>query len=146
MAALAVQPNVEVLQRYLDAFNRADWEAYKATLTRDSVHFEPGGMEFHGPDASADGVKVFKVAFPDLTGEVIRLLTGATDAAAEIVWRGTHTGPLATPTGTIPATGKPIIVHATKVFAFDGDLIKYSRHYWDMTELLGAIGAMPGAR
>jgi hypothetical protein len=25
------------------------------------------------------------------------------------------------------------------VFAFEGDLIKYSRHYWDMTELLGAI-------
>jgi phage terminase large subunit-like protein len=48
-------------------------------------------------------------------------------------------------TGTIPPTGKPITVHATKAFAFEGELIKYSRHYWDMTELLGAIGAMPGA-
>lgn len=144
MAAIAVTPMVEVLQRYLDAFNRADWEAYKSTLARDSVHIEPGGMELHGPDASAEGVKVFKVAFPDLKGEVIRLVTGDLEAAAEIVWRGTHTGPLVTPTGTIPPTGKPITVHATKVFAFEGDLIKYSRHYWDMTELLGAIGAMPG--
>jgi steroid delta-isomerase-like uncharacterized protein len=146
MPAIAVTPMVEVLQKYLDAFNRADWAAYKATLTPDSVHIEPGGMELHGPDASAEGVKVFKVAFPDLTGEVIRLMTGDMEAAAEIVWKGTHTGPLVTPTGTIPPTGKPITVHATKVFAFEGDLIKYSRHYWDMTELLGAIGAMPGAR
>lgn len=144
MPAIAVSPMVEVLQKYLDAFNRADWETYKATLTPDTVHFEPGGMECHGPDAAADGVKVFKVAFPDLTGEVVRLVTGDREAAAEIVWKGTHTGPLATPTGTIPPTGKPITVHAMKVFAFEGDLIRYSRHYWDMTELLGAIGAMPG--
>jgi len=145
MAAIAVTPMVEVLQKYLDAFNRADWGAYKSTLTPDSVHIEPGGMELHGPDASAEGVKVFKVAFPDLTGEVIRLIPGDLQAAAEIVWRGTHTGPLVTPTGTIPPTGKPITVHATKVFEFEDDRIKYSRHYWDMTELLGAIGAMPGA-
>ncbi len=144
MISIAATPIVDVLQKYLDAFNRADWDAYKSTLAPDSVHIEPGGMELHGPDASAEGVKVFKVAFPDLKGEVIRLMTGPSEAAAEIVWNGTHTGPLVTPTGTIAPTGKPITVHATKVFAFEGDLIKYSRHYWDMTELLGAIGGMPG--
>jgi steroid delta-isomerase-like uncharacterized protein len=145
MTGVAVTPMVEVLQTYLDAFNRADWETYKSTLTPDSVHVEPGGMELHGPDASAEGVKVFKTAFPDLQGEVVRLVAGETEAAAEIVWRGTHTGPLVGPLGTIPPTGRPIIVHATKVFAMQGGLIAYSRHYWDMTELLGAIGAMPGA-
>ncbi len=145
MAAIEVVPATQVLQRYLDAFNRADWETYKSTLTSDCVHIEPGGMELHGPDASAEGVKLFKVAFPDLTGEVVRLMPGDMDAAVEIVWRGTHTGPLVIPTGTIPATGRPVTVHATKVFAFEGGLIKYSRHYWDWTELLGAIGAMPGA-
>jgi steroid delta-isomerase-like uncharacterized protein len=141
MTALAVSPRVEVLQRYLDAFNRADWETYKTTLTPDCVHIEPG-MELHGPEASAEGVKVFKTAFPDLQGEVVRLMTGEREAAAEIVWQGTHTGPLVTPTGTIPPTGRAITVHATKVFAFEGDLIAYSRHYWDMMELLGAIGAI----
>ena len=143
MTAIAVSPMVVVLQKYLDAFNRADWEAYKSTLAPDSVHIEPGLMEMHGPEASAQGVKVFKVAFPDLHGEVTRLVTGDVEAAAELLWTGTHTGPFVTPSGTIPPTGKPITVHACKVFAFEGDLIKYSRHYWDMTELLGAIGAMP---
>lgn len=141
MAALAISPLVEVVDTYLDAFNRADWATYKQTLTPDSIHIEPGGIEYHGRDASAEGVNVFKVAFPDLHGEVTRLIVGDRDVAAEIVWTGTHTGPLVTPTGTIPPTGRPVTVHATKVFAFDGDLIGYSRHYWDMTELLGAIGA-----
>jgi hypothetical protein len=27
----------------------------------------------------------------------------------------------------------------------EGGLIKYSRHSWDMTELLGQIGALPSA-
>jgi steroid delta-isomerase-like uncharacterized protein len=144
MPLLVSTPIVEVARTYLDAFNRSDWDAYKRTLTPDSVHIEPG-MELHGPDATIEGLGVFKTAFPDLHGEVTRMIGGDGEVAAEIVWRGTHTGPLTTPTGTIPATGKPVTIHATKVFAFDGDLIKYSRHYWDMTELLGAIGAMPAA-
>lgn len=144
--ATAALPKTGLVMRYLDAFNRGDWDTYKTTLTADSVHIEPGGMELHGPDASVEGVKVFRVAFPDLKGDVVRLVTDDQVAAAEIVWKGTHTGPLVTPTGTIEPTGKPVIVHATKFFVFEGDRIKYSRHYWDMMELLGAIGAIPGAR
>jgi hypothetical protein len=55
---------IEVVKRYLGAFNRADWETYRATLTPDSVHIQRGGTELHGPDASDEGVKVFKVARP----------------------------------------------------------------------------------
>lgn len=143
MSLLVTTSPVEVARTYLDAFNRSDWDAYTRTLTPDSVHIEPG-MELHGPGATIEGLGVFKTAFPDLHGEITRMIGGDAEVAAEIVWRGTHTGPLVTPTGTIPATGRPVTIHATKVFAFDGDRIKYSRHYWDMTELLGAIGAMPG--
>jgi steroid delta-isomerase-like uncharacterized protein len=145
METLVAPRTVGVVRTYLDAFNRSDWDAYKRTLTPDSVHIEPGNIELHGPDATVEGLGIFKTAFPDLHGDVIRLVGGDAEVTAEIVWRGTHTGPFATPAGTIPATGKPITVHAAKVFAFEGDLIKYSRHYWDMTELLGAIGALPSA-
>jgi steroid delta-isomerase-like uncharacterized protein len=131
------------MQRYLDAFNRADWDAFRACLTADTIHIEPGGMEAHGPDAAVDTVKVFRTAMPDLTGTVTRIIEGIDATAAEIVWRGTHTGPLATPTGPIAPTGRPVTVHATKVFAFEGDRIAYGRHYWDLLELLGAIGAAP---
>jgi steroid delta-isomerase-like uncharacterized protein len=136
----------DLVTRYLDAFNRADWETYKSTLTPESLHIEPGGMELRGPEATVEGLKVFRTAFPDLKGEVVRIVTADRDACVEILWRGTHTGPLALPTGTIPPTGKPIVLHASKVFAFEGERISYSRHYWDMVELLTPLGAIPGAR
>jgi steroid delta-isomerase-like uncharacterized protein len=144
MAVIApTKPGLEVMQRYLDAFNRADWDTFKACLTPDSVHIEPGSIEAHGPDAVVESVKVFKTAMPDLTGTVVRIIMEPEAATSEIVWSGTHTGPLMTPTGTIAPTGRAVTVHACKVFAFDGELISYSRHYWDLTELLGAIGALP---
>jgi steroid delta-isomerase-like uncharacterized protein len=144
MTAIApTTPGLELVQRYLDAFNRADWDAFKACLAPDSVHIEPGGVEARGPDAIVEAVKVFRTAMPDLTGTVVRHVMGPDAAMSELVWRGTHTGPLPTPTGTIDPTGRDVTVHACKVFAFEGDRITYGRHYWDLTELLGAIGALP---
>lgn len=134
---------LDLVRQYLDAFNRGDWPMYKATLTPDSIHLEPGVPEMRGPDAIIAGVKIFRDAMPDLTGTVTRIVEGKDETAAEIVWRGTHTGPLATPSGPIAPTGRPVTVHACKVFGFEGNLIRYARHYWDMTELLGAIGALP---
>lgn len=137
-------PAVEVMQRYLDAFNRADWDAFRACLAPDTLHVEPGGVEARGPDATVEAVKVFRTAMPDLTGTVTRVIVGPEGAAAcEIVWKGTHTGPLPTKAGPIAPTGRPVTVHATKVFAFEGDRITYGRHYWDLMELLEAIGAAP---
>jgi hypothetical protein len=40
-----VRPKLDVLKRYLDAFNRADWETFRAILTADSIHIEPGVPE-----------------------------------------------------------------------------------------------------
>lgn len=142
--AIAGTTKTDVARRYIDAFNRLDWETYKATLTPDSIHIEPGGMESHGPEATVEGLMIFKTAFPDLEGTILRLVVGEQEVALELVWKGMHTGPLLTPNGPIPATGRPVTVHAMKILAFEGDHIKYSRHYWDMLELLGEIGAVPG--
>jgi len=138
-----MKSRLELIGRYLDAFDRQDWETVKACLASDSVHIEPGGMELHGPEATAEGIKVFKTAMPDLTHTLIRVIEGPDGAVAELVWHGTHTGPLPTPRGTIEASGRAIQLSACKVFAFEGDQIKYGRHYWDQMELLAAIGAVP---
>lgn len=144
MAIIApTTPGLELARRYLEAFNSADWETFKSCLAPESVHIEPGDIEAHGPDATVEAVKVFRTAMPDLNGTIVRVVPGPDTTMAEIVWRGTHTGPLVTPTGTIAPTGRAVTVHACKVFAFEGDRITYGRHYWDLTELLGAIGALP---
>ena len=60
-----------------------------------------------------------------------------------MTWKGTHTGPLATPQGTLPASGKRQKTPAAFFFTFEGDKIKESRHYFDSMTLLKQIGAQP---
>ena len=72
-------------------------------------------------------------------------VAGGDTVALEVTWNGTHTGPLTTAEGTIPASGKRQETPAAFVFVFVfvGDKIKASRHYFDSLTLLKQIGAQP---
>jgi hypothetical protein len=54
-----------------------------------------------------------------------------------------HTGPLATAAGTIPASGKTQETPAVIVYVFEGAKIKAGRHYFDAMTLLKQIGVEP---
>ena len=58
-----------------------------------------------------------------------------------MTWKGTHTGPLVTAEGTIPASGKRQETPGAIFFAFEGGKIKESRQYFDAMTLLKQIGA-----
>ncbi|WP_426533798.1 ester cyclase [Bradyrhizobium sp. McL0615] len=62
-------------------------------------------------------------------------------AVLELLWKGVHTGPLQTPTGTIPASNKPIEMPACQVVRVEGDKVKSASHYFDMLTMLTQIGA-----
>ena len=64
-------------------------------------------------------------------------------AVLEVTWKGTHTGPLVTAAGTIPASGKHQETPAAVFYDFEGGKIKASRHYFDAMTLLKQIGAEP---
>ena len=61
----------------------------------------------------------------------------------ELTWRGTHEGPLQTPKGSIPATGKSIEIRACAVIQVAGEKARSQRHYFDMATLFQQIGAKP---
>jgi len=63
-------------------------------------------------------------------------------AALEVTWTGTHTGPLETAEGTIPASGKRQETPAAIVLTFEGDKIKENKQYFDLMTLLKQIGAL----
>jgi hypothetical protein len=64
-------------------------------------------------------------------------------AVLEVIWTGTHTGPLTTAEGTIPASGKRQETPGAIFYTFEGDKIKESRQYFDSLTLLKQIGAQP---
>ena len=133
---------VELARKQIDAFNTGDWEQLGASFAADSLYNELGTQrKIEGPEKIVELFKAWKTAFPDAVGTVTSAMASGDKAALELTWKGTHTGPLETAEGTIPASGKQQETPAAVFFTFDGDKIKESRHYFDSMTLLKQIGA-----
>jgi hypothetical protein len=71
----------------------------------------------------------------------VREFASGDTAVLELMWKGVHTGPLQTPTGTIPPSNKSIEVPACQVVQVEGGKVKSASHYFDMLTMLTQIGA-----
>lgn len=128
----------------VEAFNRSNWERLRARLSDDIVYEETGtGRRITGADEYVHLCQGWKQAFADVMGTVQRSVAKDNIAALEVVWEGTHTGPLVGPAGTIAPTGRRSPVQATMWFETEGGKVRLVRHHLDMMGLLQAIGAMP---
>jgi steroid delta-isomerase-like uncharacterized protein len=142
--ALTTDEIVQLARKQIDAFNTGDWEQLRATLASDSRYDELGTQRMiEGPEKIVELFKGWKTAFPDAAGKVTSAVASGNKVALEVTWKGTHTGPLGTAEGTIPASGKLQETPAACFFTFEGDKIKESRHYFDSLTLLKQIGAQP---
>ena len=142
--ALTTDEIVKLARKQIDAFNTGDWEQLRAMLASDARYDELGTQrKIEGPEMIVELFKGWKTAFPDAVGTVTSAVASGNKAALEVTWKGTHTGPLETAEGTIPASGKRQETPAACFFTFEGDKIKESRHYFDSLTLLKQIGAQP---
>ena len=142
--ALTAEQMVKIAREQVDAFNSGDWERVQAGLAADAHYDELGTQRtLDGSEKIVELFKGWKVAFPDAAGTVTSAVASDTTAALEVTWKGTHTGPLETASGTIPPSGKRQETPAAIFSTFEGGKIKESRHYFDSMTLLKQIGAQP---
>ena len=135
---------VNIAREQIDAFNSGDWERTRALFASDSRYEEFGtGRKIDGPEKIVEVFKGWKQAFPDAAGTVTSACASGETAVLEVIWKGTHTGPLTTAEGTIPASGKRQETPGAIFYTFEGDKIKESRQYFDSLTLLKQIGAQP---
>jgi steroid delta-isomerase-like uncharacterized protein len=140
--AMTTDEIVKLARKQIDAFNTGDWEQLRAMLASDARYDELGTQrKIDGPDKIVELFRGWKTAFPDAVGTVTSAVASGNKAALELTWKGTHTGPLETAEGTLPASGKRQETPAACFFTFEGDKIKESRHYFDSMTLLKQIGA-----
>jgi len=133
---------VKLARKHVDAFNSGDWQQMQALLAPDSHYHELGTQrQVEGPEKIVELFKGWKTAFPDAVGTVTSAMASGNKAALEVTWNGTHSGPLVTAEGTIPASGKRQETPAAFLFTFEGGKVKESRHYFDSMTLLKQIGA-----
>jgi steroid delta-isomerase-like uncharacterized protein len=108
---LASQDNLALARKLYERFNSGDLDGARALelTTEDAlVELVPFAMTFHGREGFRQFMGGFKQAFPDLTVTVTNQVASEDQVVSECTWTGTHSGPLGTPTGEIPATGRSV--------------------------------------
>jgi steroid delta-isomerase-like uncharacterized protein len=140
--ALTAEQMIRIAREQIEAFGNSDWERMQAGLTADARYHELGTQrKAEGPEKIVELNRGWKTAFPDAAGTVTSSVASGNMAVLEVTWKGTHTGPLTTAEGTIPASGKRQETPAVCVFTFEGGKINESRMYFDAMTLLKQIGA-----
>jgi steroid delta-isomerase-like uncharacterized protein len=125
------------------AYGKKDWEAVRASITPDFVYDEVATQrKAQGVDAVSALWRGWATALPDSAPTFHSALVSGDTVVLELTWRGTHTGPLETPGGSIAATGKRIELRACNVIeiAADTGKAKLQRQYFDMATLLNQLG------
>ena len=127
----------------VESFNTNDWEAVRASMLADVVYDERAtGRIMQGPEAIIEAMKGWKTFNSDVTGTISNIHVSGDTAVVEVTWEGTMDGPLETPGGSVPPTGKSHATHGAWVMTFEGDKLRESRNYFDMLQLLQQVGAM----
>jgi steroid delta-isomerase-like uncharacterized protein len=135
------QQLIDAAKALLLAYNDKDWTAVRASLSPDAVYDEIAtGRKAERPDQIISLWQGWAAAFPDSKAIFHKELASGNTVIFEVSWRGTHEGPLQTPDGAIPATGKSIDIRACMVAEMVNDKPGVQRHYFDMMTLLQQIG------
>ena len=123
------------------AYNQKDWDAFKAAITARYVYDEVGThRKMEGSSQVIEALQGWAKAFPDSKATFENAFVGGGKVVVELTWRGKHTGPMQTPKGEIPATGKSIEIRACQIIEIEGGKVKLTRHYFDMMTMMQQLG------
>ena len=123
------------------AYNKKDWSAVKAAITAGFVYDEIGTRrKMDGSDEVIEAWQGWATAFPDSQATFENACVASGKVVLEITWRGRHTGPMQTPGGEIPATGKSIEMRACQSIEIEGGKAKSMRQYFDMMTMMQQLG------
>jgi steroid delta-isomerase-like uncharacterized protein len=137
----------EVSRNLAKAITAHDLDAVAKVYASDAVAYDPMYPEpLKGREAIKKDTADFFRAFPDLRMEISNVIEKDDRlGAGEIRMTGTHTGPLATPTGgQVPPTNKRIEVKGAGFVRLNekGEILE-ERRYYDVGTLLRQLGLMP---
>jgi predicted ester cyclase len=136
----------EAADRHLAAFNAKDADAFVGNESPNIEFILPGAISLRGREQVKAYIQIFWRAFPDGTVTQQGQILAPEGAITESIFSGTHTGPLSTPDGEIPATGRRVRLRQAAVQRVTDGLISSEHLYFDQLELLGQLGILPGAK
>ena len=126
----------EVAKAQLVGYNEKNWDKVRDLLAPDCVYEELAtNRRTHGINETVSLWQGWAKAMPDSKATFHNEIVKDNTVVLEITWSGTHSGPLQTPNGEIPPTGKRFELRACQVLEVSGERAKTIRHYFDMNTL-----------
>lgn len=129
----------ELLDRFVELFNDDRFDEIPGDYSPGAIAEEIGTHRRVSPEESAEDARAWRKAFPDARGTITTKVVEGNKGAAEIVWRGTNTGPFMGQ----PATGKPVTVNAVVIIETSGGKTSRSTHYIDIAGMMEQLGVAP---
>ena len=143
IAASTQMESRAVVERGIKAFNAHDLEAVARDTAADVVLEATGGIKAKGTQAAKEFNQTWLRAFPDARVEAKSIITQGSTVVVEGVFTGTHDGPLRTPMGELPLTGKKLVGEFIQVFEIDRGLVKRNHIVYDQVDVMTQLGMAP---
>ena len=136
--------NSGILRDLAEAFNARDFDRAHELVSPEIEFIDvAAGVTVHGPDGFIGYARGWAGAFSDMTIETLAVVADERRAAGEFVGRGTHDGPLPTPAGEIPATGRSFEERFTWFCEVADGKLTGVRDYYNSMALMVQVGLMP---
>ena len=138
MKSLA-ERRIDVVREHMAAEIVHDFDTVIGTFARPRYELVGGGEKFDGEAEVRRYFRDSRTAFPDQSDEIISMRAADDTVVVEFWLTGTHKGPLATPAGPLPPTGRTFRQRMCAIFEFEGDKIVCERIYFDRMAILAKI-------
>lgn len=133
-----------LIDRHYELANTGRWDEQASLFEKDVVTQMPGTEAMHGVDSHIGYAKAFWAAAPNARLVRDRVIAETTDTiVVEGRFIGTQTGPLVSPAGTLPTTGRHFELPFCDIMMARGDGIAEHHVWYDQAALLGQLGLLP---
>jgi steroid delta-isomerase-like uncharacterized protein len=139
---MATLDMTSIVREMLEAWNDKDMDRVESYSTPEARMTNPAlGAKF----TMREYAETWARAFPDGKIQITNLVAQGDCCVAEFIGRGTHTGPLRTPMGEVPATGKRVELPLVEIYRLREGRITEGKVYFDTAALMAQLGISPGA-
>jgi ketosteroid isomerase-like protein len=138
--------NEQIVRRAYERAEKGDIKGWVDSFTSDGTFTDNSiGVTYRGPDGPTGlgkTVEVYAKAFPDMHRELYRFFNVGDVVVVELALQGTHKGPLSTPMGVLPPTGKRMDAPCCDVFRIVDGKIQSFNCYPSGTVIFAQLGVL----
>jgi ketosteroid isomerase-like protein len=133
----------QIIRRAYAVAEKVDIKGWTDCFTPDGTFTDMSiNVTYRGPAELGKTVEVYAKAFPDMHRELFRFFSMGDIVVVELALQGTHTGPLPTPMGVVPPTGKRMDAPCCDVFRLVDGKIQSFNCYPSGTVIFAQLGIL----